>query len=96
MIDRDPQAVQTDLIAGLCSPWSAREIYRVVWDPARERVDLAATEALRAATRQARIQRGQPYDAFESSWLTRRPPAEIMNLYGSWPDARPLAPAFRP
>ena len=95
-IDRDPQAVQTDLIAGLCSPWSAREIYRVVWDPARERVDLAATEALRAATRRARIQRGQPYDAFESSWLTRRPPAEIMNLYGSWPDARPLAPAFRP
>jgi N-methylhydantoinase B/oxoprolinase/acetone carboxylase alpha subunit len=95
-IERDPLAVQKDLQIGLCSEWSAREIYKVVWDAQRERVDLAATERLRADARKARLARGRRYEEFEAEWLTRRPPEEILSLYGSWPDARPLAPAFRP
>ncbi len=95
-LDRDPLAVERDLHAGLCSPWSAREIYRVVWDAERERVDPVATETLRAEARRARLARGRPYADFEAEWLTRSPPAEILGLYGSWPDAQPLAPAFRP
>lgn len=95
-LDRDPQAVAKDLAAGLVSEWSAREIYRVHWDAERERVDPAATERLRASERQARIARGVPYAEFESAWRTRRPPAAILGLYGSWPDAAPLAPTLRP
>ncbi len=95
-LDRDPALVQKDLLAGLCSAWSAREIYQVVWDPVRERVDVPATESAREATRKRRLARGKPYVEFEKEWSKRKPPEEIMNLYGSWPDAKPLAPVFRP
>jgi acetophenone carboxylase len=37
-----------------------------------------------------------PYAEFEAEWLKRRPPEDILSLYGSWPDAKPLGPAFRP
>jgi len=95
-LDRDPLSVQKDLLAGLCSPWSAREIYKVAWDAGLARVDLAATDAMRAEARRARLARGRPYAEFEAEWLTRRPPADILGLYGAWPDGQPLAPAFRP
>jgi acetophenone carboxylase len=95
-IDRDPESVAQDLVKGLCSPWSAREIYRVAWDAERERVDLERTTQLRQNARQERLQRGVPYATFEAEWLTRRPPESILGLYGAWPDATPLAPAFRP
>jgi len=95
-LEREPLAVERDLRNGLCSEWSAREIYGVVWDPTYRRVDVEATANLRHATRKARIARGVPYADFETEWLKRRPPEEILGLYGSWPDARPLAPAFRP
>ena len=95
-LDRDPLSVQKDLIAGLCSEFSAREIYQVAWDAARERVDLVATEALRADARLLRLKRGVPYHEFEPSWLKRRPPEDALSLYGSWPDAKPLAPVYRP
>ena len=62
----------------------------------RQRVDHDATATLRHDARRARIARGVPFDEFEKDWLTRKPPEEILGLYGSWPDARPLAPAFRP
>lgn len=95
-LERDYASIERDLISGLCSAWSAREIYQVEWDEVRQRIDVEASEARRHAARKARIARGVPFDAFEASWLTRRPPEEILGLYGSWPDARPLGPAFRP
>lgn len=95
-LERDLGAIEQDLVRGLCSAWSAREVYCAVWDAERQRVDRDASDALRHETRKARIARGKPYDAFEAEWLTRKPPEEILGLYGSWPDARPLAPAFRP
>ncbi len=95
-LDRDPAGVQDDIIKGLCSAWSARQIYRVSWDAARERVDPEATATLRAEARAERLKRGVPYAEFEAEWLKRRPPEDILSLYGSWPDAKPLGPAFRP
>ncbi len=95
-LDRDPLSIQKDLIGGLVSEWSAQHIYKVVWDAQKERVDLAATQQLRDAERKARVRRGVPYDRFEEAWLKRRPADEILNLYGTWPDAKPIAPAFRP
>ncbi len=95
-IERDPGLVQKDLIGGLCSAWSAREIYRVAWDPVRERIDAERTAELREETRRARLARGVPFDEFEKQWLTRSPPAAALTLYGSWPDAKPINPVFRP
>ncbi|HJP35825.1 MAG TPA: hydantoinase B/oxoprolinase family protein [Gammaproteobacteria bacterium] len=95
-LERDVESIEKDLIAGLCSPWSARNIYQVVWNADKQTVDREASEALRHEARKARIDRGVPFDEFEAGWLERKPAEEILALYGSWPDAAPLAPAFRP
>ena len=95
-MEREPLGVERDLKAGLVSNWSARHIYRVEWDAKKQRVDLEATAALRHEARKERIARGVPFDEFEKEWLMRKPPADILSLYGTWPDAQPLGPAFRP
>ena len=95
-LERDPEAVGDDIDKGLVSEWAAEHVYQVLWDPQRRRVDAAATERRRAAERRARIARGRPYEEFEAEWLQRKPPEEILTWYGSWPDAKPLAPLMRP
>jgi acetophenone carboxylase len=37
-----------------------------------------------------------PYDEFVAEWSTRRPPAEIMDHFGSWPDGAVVTPIMRP
>lgn len=95
-LERDLAAIEDDLTKGLCSAWSAREVYHVIWDADRRRIDREASAALRHEARRARIARGVPFDEFEAQWSKRKPPEDILSLYGSWPDGRPLAPAFRP
>jgi N-methylhydantoinase B/oxoprolinase/acetone carboxylase alpha subunit len=95
-LERDPEAVGDDIEKGLVSEWAAEHVYHVAWDAERRRVDPAETERRRAAERQARIARGRPYEEFEAEWSRRKPPEEILTWYGSWPDAKPLAPLMRP
>jgi hypothetical protein len=76
--------------------WSATEVYSVAWDADKQRLDREASEALRHEARKARIARGVPFDEFEAQWSKRKPPEEILSLYGSWPDAEPLEPVVRP
>jgi hypothetical protein len=95
-LERDPEAVGDDIEKGLVSEWAAEHVYHVAWDPDRGRVDAVATQQRRAAERQARIARGRPYGEFEAQWSRRKPPEEILTWYGSWPDAKPLAPLMRP
>ena len=64
---------------------AARETYFVAHDPATLAVDVAATEAARAAERQARLRRGRPYEEFVKLWATPEPPAHLP-YYGSWGD----------
>lgn len=45
--ERDPQAVEYDVLNGYVSAESAREVYRVAVDPATRRIDVKKTEALR-------------------------------------------------
>jgi acetophenone carboxylase len=59
-------------------------------------VDVARTEELRAAERKARLARGKPYDQFVAEWSKKSPPLEILEWYGTWPDAKPVRPIFRP
>lgn len=95
-LERDPKEVERDLVAGLVSEWSAANIYKVVWDAVKERVDLDATAELRQGEKRARVARGKPFAEFMKEWSKKRPPEAIMQLYGSWPDGAPLHPVFRP
>jgi len=85
VLERDPEAVMTDVESGYLSSQTAREIYFVVHDPATLAVDSAGTEAARAAERQARLRRGRPYREFVKDWVTPEPPAQLP-YYGSWGD----------
>jgi N-methylhydantoinase B/oxoprolinase/acetone carboxylase alpha subunit len=95
-LERDPKAVEEDLLNGIISEWTATHIYRVVWDAERKRVDVAATEEGRATERRERLARSKPYADFEAEWSQKQPPEEILAFYGSWPDAKPLQPIMRP
>jgi acetophenone carboxylase len=95
-IDREPAAVERDVADGLISEWSARNLYAVALDAQTGRVDEAATAALRDEVRRSRLARGRPYDEFVAEWSQRKPPEEILGLYGSWPDGAVVTPLMRP
>ena len=95
-LERDPQTLAEDIEKGVISDWSVKNIYKVVWDPQRRRVDVAATKERRAEEYSARLARGKPYDVFEKEWLKKKPPEAILGFYGTWPDAKLVAPVMRP
>ncbi len=95
-LDRDPIAVQQDLIDGLVSEWTATHVYKVAYDPAKQRVDVEKTAKLRDRERQSRIKRGAPLHEFEARWLKQKPPEEILEFYGSWPNAAGQGALYRP
>ena len=53
-LDRDPEAVLRDVVNGIVSPEAAREIYGVALEQPETRVDVAATQELRARIREQR------------------------------------------
>ncbi len=94
-LERDPVGVAKDFVAGTVSQWAVQHIYRVKLSETNA-VDVKKTEKARAAECAARLKRGKPYKEFESEWLKKKPKAHILNHYGTWPDAKPLGPVFRP
>ncbi len=95
VIERDPKAVEADLLKDVITAETARRIYKVAWDAAARRVDFDETARLRAEELKARKQRGRPYAEFEAQWLEQKPRDEILTYYGSWPDARIVTPLLR-
>ena len=95
-LERDPELVMKDLREQLISDWVATNIYKVAYDPERLKVDYERTAKLRQEEREARKKRGKPYAEWEREWSKKRPPEEILEFYGSWPDAKPVKPLFRP
>ena len=95
-LERDPSLVENDLVSGMISEWSAREIYQVVWNKDRQQVDFKATEKLRNEARKKRLSRGRSYKEFEKDWLQRKPADDILTLYGEWPSGKALQPVMRP
>ncbi len=95
-LERDPELVLEDLRKNVISDWTARNIYKVAYDPERRVVDVAETERLRQAERRARLDRGRPFDEFQKEWSKKSPPEEILQWYGSWPDAKPNFVVHRP
>jgi acetophenone carboxylase len=95
-LERPAESVIEDLKKNIVSRWMAENVYRVVADPDRLKLDGARTEEARAAERKARLARGKRYDEFILEWSKQSPPQEILQWYGSWPDAKPTGPIFRP
>ncbi|MBI4528595.1 MAG: hydantoinase B/oxoprolinase family protein [Deltaproteobacteria bacterium] len=95
-LEREPEAVMEDLKKNVISDWVAHNVYKVAYDLDRRKVDTAGTERLRQMERQARLARGKPYEEFQEEWSKKSPPQEILQWYGTWPDAKPIAPIFRP
>ena len=95
-LERDPHEILEDLRKNIISDWTAQNIYRIAYDLERRKLDAEKTKEQRDAERQARLARGKSYDAFECEWSKLRPPKEILQWYGSWPDAKPTGPIFRP
>ena len=95
-LDRAPEFVVEDLKKKIISNWTAEKIYQVAMNPESQKVDAARTEQLRASERKARLARGKPYDQFLAEWSKKSPPPEILEWYGSWPDAKMTRPIFRP
>ena len=95
-LERDPQELLEDLRKNIISDWTAQNIYRIAYDPERRKLDAGKTRDRRDAERLARLARGKPYDEFERDWNKLSPPKEILQWYGSWPDAKPTGPIFRP
>ena len=95
-LERPPEMVLADLKKSIISERTAASIYRVALDAEGRKVDAARTEELRAAERKARLARGKPYAEFLAEWSKQSPPPEILEWYGSWPDAKMVVPIFRP
>jgi acetophenone carboxylase len=95
-LERDPQEVLEDLRKNIISEWTARNTYRIAYEPERRKLDVEKTKQLRNEERQARIARGKTFDEFHRDWNQKSPPKEILQWYGSWPDAKPTGPLFRP
>jgi len=95
-LERDPHEILEDLRKNIISDWTAQNIYRIAYDPERRKLDPQKTNEQRDAERRARLARGKSYDEFEREWNKLSPPKEILQWYGSWPDAKPTGPIFRP
>jgi len=100
-LERDAQSVLDDIKKKIISDWTAQNIYKVAYEAERapgadKKLDAVKTKRQREEERNARLARGKPYAEFEREWNKQKPPDEILQWYGSWPDARPLGPVFRP
>ena len=95
-LEREPEAVMDDLRKNIISDCTAQYIYRIASDPERRKLDADRTKQLRQEERLARLVRGKSFEQFHQEWSKKSPPKEVLQWYGSWPDAKPVAPIFRP
>ena len=72
-----------------------KQIYRIAYDRERRKLDPEKTKQQRDEERRARLARGKSFEEFQKEWSKKSPPKEILQWYGSWPDAKPLGPVVR-
>jgi N-methylhydantoinase B/oxoprolinase/acetone carboxylase alpha subunit len=94
-LEADPDEVVRDLLDGLISEWTVREIYKVAFDPETERPLVQETAAMRESERSARVQRGRPWSEFLNDWKQLKPPEEILQAFGAWPSGEAEVPIMR-
>jgi N-methylhydantoinase B/oxoprolinase/acetone carboxylase alpha subunit len=95
-LDRDPDLVIQDIKDQIISDWSAKRVYKVVYDPQTLKLNREATDRARIEERKARLARGKPFDAFSAEWSKEKMEDSLLKFYGTWPDAKCIQPIFRP
>ncbi|MCZ7662780.1 MAG: hydantoinase B/oxoprolinase family protein [Thermoleophilia bacterium] len=95
VLERDPEALAEDMRRGIVSPEVAQDVFCIVFDGATFEVDLEKTAEKRDEERKDRLRRGRSYDEFEAEWLEKRPTAQALKHYGSWPDAEKVRDIVR-
>jgi len=88
-LERDVDSVAADILNNRITAPTAEHMYKVVWNSELNRVEEEATDKLRKETYAARLKRGKSYDEFIKEWATLKPSDEILEYYGTWPDAQP-------
>ena len=88
VLEREPEMVMDDLKKAVISHWTAENVYHVVYDPETLEADVEKTEQLRQKERDDRKARGMTWTKFEKEWSKLRPPEDILDYYGSWPDGK--------
>jgi len=96
VLERNPDLVMQDIRDNVISHWVAENVYLVAYDPETLEVNRERTEQQRQAEREDRKRRGKPFDEFEQEWHRKRPKEDILNYYGSWPDAAKVKEVVRP
>lgn len=86
VLERDPESVVQDVKLGRATPWQARNVYKVAYDETTLRVNTEETNRLRDEERASRLKLSVSYDQFESEWLKKSLPAEILKYYGTYPN----------
>lgn len=94
-LERDPEAVMKDLEDNRISHWSAKNIYQVEYDEESLTVDEEATARRREEYRETRLEEAVSYEEFADEWEEKQPPEEILEHYGSWPEAEKKGPVMR-
>ncbi len=84
VLERDPEAVATDVREDLIDVPVARDIYGVILGEDGH-PDETATAERRAGIRATRLAQGRPYGEFMAAWETRRPPEPALKYYGRYP-----------
>ena len=83
VLERDPDLVIKDVEEDLISHETARDIYKIVYNPETLVLDREGTTQARDAERAARKARGLPFKELVKRWVTPEPPAHLP-YYGSW------------
>ena len=85
VLERDPQLVVDDLRSGFISEFTAREIYKVSYDPESLIVKIEETKDLRQQALADRKKVGKPYSEFMKEWETKSPPESALKYFGEYP-----------
>ena len=84
VLERDPEAVATDVREDLIDAQVARDVYGVILGE-DGLPDEHATAERRTELRRARLAQGRPWAEFMADWRDRRPPAQALKWYGRYP-----------
>jgi len=84
-----------DIRDEIISHRTAENFYKVAYDRETLEVDHEKTLVLRREARAERLKKGRRYEDFIKDWSQKKPKDEILEDYGSWPDANKLREIIR-
>lgn len=88
VLDREPDRVVCDLKNLIISDWTARNIYKIDYDPTTLTANEDVTRELRERARRERLETAVPFERFEAQRKGVAPDQAFLEWYGEWSDAR--------